>query len=128
MAVFETWLKSDLKKPVVPRQIGVLFSEDIGANKIGVEVTDDGQSAEITGAVTGSVIRADGVTVTVNGSSSGNKAYIILPEEAYDVVGDLSIFIREGTTTIGACTASVIRTITDSSIEPELPTAVGVSF
>ena len=126
--VFETWLKSDLKKPVVLKQIGTLFADDIGANKIGVELTDNDQAVTIEGDVTGIVVRSDGVSVSIEGTASSNKAYIVLPEEAYAVTGCVSIFIRVGTVTVGACTATVIRTGTSVSVEPEMPTAVGVSF
>ena len=41
--MFRTWLKSDLKNPVVVKEMtGNLFSADNEGNLIGVEVTDNG--------------------------------------------------------------------------------------
>lgn len=117
--VYETWLKSDLKKPmrVVPLT-GNLFSADKNGNLVGVEVLDNGQPAQLTGAVTGYVIRADGATVTVTGTLSGNKASIVLPASAYIVVGQVSIVIKVGTVTVGACVSNVYRTSTDTVVDP----------
>ena len=116
--VFETWLKSDLKKPmrVVPLT-GNLFSADNNGNLVGVEVFDNGQPAQLTGAVTGYVIRADGATVTVTGELDGNKASIVLPASAYIVVGQVSIVIKVGTVTVGACVSNVYRTNTDTLVD-----------
>lgn len=119
MAVFEKWLKNDLKKPVtVERLGGNIFSRDIGANRIGVIITDDGAEASITGDVTGYVIRADGETVIVSGTLDGNRASIILPAECYAIVGIISIVIKVGSTTVGACTGHVYQTSTDAIVDP----------
>ena len=119
MAVFETWLKSDLKKPVVVKALaGNLFSADNGGNKIGVEVTDNGAPASLSGGVTGYVIRADGATLILSGTLSGNKASIVLPASAYAIVGPISIVIKLGTTTLGACTSYVYKTTTDAIVDP----------
>lgn len=119
MALFETWLKSDLKKPLnVERLTGNLFSSDNEGNKIGVEVLDNGAAATLTGGVTGYIIRADGATVTVTGTLSGNKASIVLPSSAYVVVGQVSIVIKVSTTTVGACVGYVYRTTTDTLVDP----------
>ena len=119
MAVFETWLKSDLKKPLRVEQLrGNLFSADNGGNKIGVEVFDNGAAASLSGSVYGYIIRADGATVSVSGTLSNNKAYIVLPASAYVVVGMASIVIKVGDTTVGACTAYVYRTTTDVIVDP----------
>lgn len=119
MALFETWLKSDLKKPIRVEQLaGNLFSSDNGGNLVGVEVLDGGSPATLTGGVTGYIIRADGATVTVTGTLDGNRAYIVLPASAYVVVGQVSIVVKNGTTTVGACTAYVYRTTTDALVDP----------
>ena len=119
MAVFETWLKSDLKKPMrVVELSGNLFSADNGGNLIGVEVMDGGQAASLTGSVHGYVIRADGATVLVDGTLTGNRASIVLPASAYLVIGQVSIVIKVGTVTVGACVAQVYRTTTDTLVDP----------
>ena len=119
MAVFETVLVSDLKKPVQVKQLsGNLFSGDNGGNKITIEVLDGGSAATLSGTVMGYVLRADKQTVTVEGTLSGNKASIVLPASAYTVIGAVSIVIKLGTTTIGACTSYVYRTTTDTIVDP----------
>lgn len=124
MAVFETILKSDLSRPVqVVRLQGNLFSADNGGNRITVEVSSDGEPAELLGNVTGFVIRADGETVVVNGTLEENRASIVLPASAYVVVGTVSIVIKVGETTVGACTANVYKSTTDKIVDPghEIP-------
>lgn len=119
MAVFETWLKSDLKKPVQVKPLtGNLFSQDEDGNLIGVEVFDDGSPADLSGGVNGYIIRADGSTVVVIGERSGNKVSILLPAAAYAVVGPISIVIKLSTTTVGACTGYVYRSTTDNAVDP----------
>lgn len=119
MAVFETVLTSDLKKPVQVKQLtGNLFSSDNGGNKITVEVLDNGSPASISGGVTGYVVRDDGATVAITGTLTENRASIVLPSSAYAVVGQVSIVVKVGTTTVGACTAFVYRSTTDTIVDP----------
>lgn len=123
MAQFETWLENDLTKPIIVKALqGVIFSQDALGNRVGVRVYDAGQPATLTGGVTGSVIRADGATVTVAGSLSGNSAYIDLPSVCYAIPGPISIVIRLTTgdtkTVLGACTSTVYRTSTDAQVDP----------
>lgn len=118
--VFETLLHSDLKEGVRNKQLtGNLFSGDNGGNRITVEITDNGQPATVSGGVTGYVIREDKKTVVItNGTLSGNRASIVLPASAYTVIGQVSIVIKVGTTTVGACTAYVYRSTTDAIVDP----------
>lgn len=120
MALIETWLQTDLKKPVqVIRLQGNLFSGDNQGNLIGFEVLDNGSAAELTGGVTGYIIRADGATVTVVGTlSGGNRCSIILPSSAYVIPGQTSIVVKNGTVTVGACVAYVYKTTTDTLVDP----------
>ena len=117
--VFETWLKTDLKKPVTVQKLsGNLFSADNEGNLIGVEVFDNGEAATLSGNVNGYVIRPDGETVLVDGTLSGNKASIVLPSSAYAVVGQESIVIKVGSVTVGACVAYVYKSTTDVIVDP----------
>ena len=125
MAWHETWLHTDLTKPINVEPLrGVMFSQDNMANKVGVKVTYNGEAAQLVGSVVGSVIRDDGQTVTWPGYVDGNEAYIVLPESAYAVVGRISIVIRliDATTnmktTLAAAMAYVQRTSTGSYIDP----------
>lgn len=123
MAQFETWLEADLKGPQRVEVLkGNIFTQDNLGNKIGVIVTDNGEAATLSGTVTGHIIRPDGNTVTVNGSLSGNRAWVILPEAAYFVPGTIQISIRLTTdsikTTLGSCLAIVHRSLTGTLIDP----------
>lgn len=123
MAVFETLLKSDLKKPVTVQALqGVVFTADSAGNRVTVEVTDGGSPATLSGTVTGYVIRADGGTLAVTGTLSGNKASIVLPASAYAVPGPMQIAIRltagSVKTVLGACSGYVQRSTTDTVIDP----------
>lgn len=123
MAVIETWLKTDLQKCVKVHGIsGNLFSQDNGGNLIGVEIMDGGQPATVTGSVSANVLRADGATVAIAGTLSGNRASVTLPQAAYAVPGMLSVVIKltsgSTVTTIGAIQAIVYRTSTDTIIDP----------
>lgn len=123
MAVIETWLKQDLKSPVKVHAIsGNLFSQDNLGNLIGVELMDGGQAAEVTGTVSANVLRADGATVAVNGTLTGNRATVTLPQAAYAVPGMTSVVIKltnsSQVTTIGAIQAIVYRASTDTPVDP----------
>jgi hypothetical protein len=119
MAQFETWLYADLNKvPKVESLPGVFFSADVESNLIGVKIFRNGQPASLSGGVTGYAIRSDGETVVISGTLSSNKAYIILPASAYVITGLLSIVIKVGLTTVGACTGYVYQSTTDTIVDP----------
>ena len=120
---FATWLQSDLTKPLKVQALhGVFFSADNAANLIGVEVYNNGTAASLSGTCIGYAIRADGGTLTITGTVSGNKASIILPTSAYVIEGPLDIVIKvvSGSvkTTVGACRGYVQRATTDTIIDP----------
>lgn len=123
MAMIETWIKQDLKHIVKVRYLdGNVFSLDNDANLIGVEVFDNGAPASLSGSVAANVIRADGATVAVAGSVSGNKAYVVLPQTAYAIPGTLAVVIKLTTssvvTTLGAVVSNVYRSSTDTIVDP----------
>ena len=124
MARIETWLKCDLQSLVRVQELdGDLFTADNQANRIGVIVTDNGQPAQLVGGTVGYIIRPDEATVIVNGSTSDNRAWIDLPASAYVAKGPISIVIKNGNTTIGACHGYMKRSTTDNIIDPgrEIP-------
>lgn len=96
-----------------------MFTGDNNSNEIAVEVTNGGEPVELTGAVTAYAIRTDGLTAVFTGTLSGNTASVILPESCFKAVGTLSIVIKVGTTTVGACTCYVYRTSTGTVVDPE---------
>ena len=123
MAQFETWLESDLKQPNKVQVLkGDLFSQDNKANLIGVIVTDGGEPVTLSGTIQGIIVRSDNGYKTVTGQKSGNRAWIELPAEAYEVVGQIQVVIRliSGTdkVVLGGCIGYVTRSTTNSPIIP----------
>ena len=123
MARIETWFNQDLKKPVKVQYLdGNVFSADNQGNLIGVNIFDNGSPASISGTVSASIVRADGATVFTTGSISGNKASVVLPEQAYYVPGVISIVIKLTTnsvvTTLCAVVSNVYQSETSSIVDP----------
>lgn len=123
MAMIETWVWQDLKQPVKAQYLdGNVFSQDNNGNLVGVEVLVNGEPATLSGDVDGYVVRADGVTVPVNGTLSGNRCYIVLPSAAYYVPGNISIVIKLSSTnftvTLCAIVATVYQSVTDAAVDP----------
>lgn len=123
MAVIETWFNQDLQEPVKVHYLhGNVFSQDNQGNKIGVHVFNDGEPISLSGSVSASCIRADGATVAVEGTLSGNTAYVLLPSSAYAVPGVLSVVIKLTTsgviTTLCAVVTNVYMSSTDVIVDP----------
>lgn len=113
MARIETWVNQDLKEPVRVRYIdGSLFSADNRGNLVGVIVTDNGSPATLSGSVLGYCIIANGLSIPVSGTVSGNRASIVLPDSAYAAPGLINIIIKlvdsNTTTTLAAIVSNVI--------------------
>lgn len=124
MAVIETWFAQDLKEPVKVHYLqGNVFSKDNGGNLIGVVVMDGEEAAVLQGTVSGSIIRADGATLTVPGTLYANECRIVLTQACYDIPGLLSVVIKltngSTVTTLCALTATVYQSETDSIVDPE---------
>lgn len=122
MANIETWFDQDLMKPVQVRNLGNIFNQDSLGNLIGVRVKKNGEDFTLSGAVNGYCIIADGSTVPVVGTRSGNKASIILPASAYSINGPIAIAIKltdgNAITTLAACVGIVTRSRTGVQIDP----------
>lgn len=119
MALIESWFKQDLTAPVTVRRLqGHVFTQDNLANLIGVEILSNGSAASVSGTVVGYVIRADDATVVVSGTLDGNRASITLPEAAYAIPGEISIVIKNDSTTVCAVTGCVYRSTTDAIVDP----------
>lgn len=123
MAVIESWFNQDLKEAVKVHYLdGNVFSADNAGNLVGVNVFDDGSPASLSGSVSGSIVRPDGATVAASGTLSNNRAYIILPQTAYAVTGQVSIIIKltsgSTITTLCAVVANVYQSTTDTVVDP----------
>lgn len=114
----------ELQKPLTVTQLsGVAFTADVLAATFMVDVLEGGEAVSLTGAtVTGYAIRADGATVLLTGSASGNRASITLDASCYVVQGSLDVVIKvtsgDATVTVGAWRAYVQRSTTDAIVDP----------
>lgn len=116
-------LSCDIQQPVKVRYLdGYFFSKDSAGHKINVDVFDNGVPVSVGGSVSAEVIRSDGETVPVTGAVSENRAYVILPQAAYAVVGAVQITIKvtEGATivTIACFVAYVHESDTEITVDP----------
>ena len=123
MAVITANLTCDLQSPVKVQYLdGNLFSQDNQGNVINVSVFDGEEAVEIIGTVSANVIRSDGGTVAVSGTSYVNVASVVLPQSAYAVPGAVSIIIKitndSQVTTVAAIVANVYQSTTDTVIDP----------
>ena len=96
-AYIENIVDIDLSKETLHRSF---FNQQISegdqlANKFGVRAFRNGISESLSGAsCIGYFIRADGITLVVNGTVSGNVAYVTLPVAAYAVTGTFTLAIK----------------------------------
>ena len=116
-------LSCDIQQPVKVRYLdGYFFRKDSAGHRINVDVFDNGVPVSVGGSVSAEVVRSDGETVPVTGAVSENRAYVILPQAAYAVVGAVQITIKvtEGTTivTIACFVAYVHESDTDITVDP----------
>lgn len=124
----KTWLPADLQKPAQVQALrGVMFSQDNQGDLVGVEVYDGGAPVALSGSVMGYIVKDNGETVSVTGQCAENRAWIVLPANAYDVVGMLHIAIQwkessadtSPALTLGMCAVYVQRTQTGDIVTPE---------
>ena len=114
--MFEQWICTDLNSMPSVKQLKVTFSQDDTANRIGAEVTRNGEPVAIDGTISANIIRADGVTVYATGQSEGNRAWVDLPSAAYLVPGRLCVILKmttaDKTVTLGAIETKVYKSRT----------------
>lgn len=124
MQPYEFTQKTDLRRALSVEALrGVMFTADVGANRFTAEVTNGGETVDLSGAAcTGYAIRDDGSTVVVTGAVTGNRASIVLTQSAYTIPGPLDIVIKVSgggaTMAVGAWRAYVQRSTTDAIVDP----------
>lgn len=68
---------------------------DISGNRFGVRVLRNGQAVDLTGvSVSGYFVRANGTSVALSGSRSGNTCWVTLPEACYAVEGNFTLAVK----------------------------------
>ena len=123
MARIETWYKQDMNTPVVIHFLqGSIFTLDEYGNVFGVELYKDGEPYSGGGTVSANVIRANGTTVAVTGSISGNRASAVMPQAAYAVTGTATVVLKltQGgdTVTIGCFIVPVSNSEVGDVVDP----------
>lgn len=95
MANFVHKYVQDLQQEVNVRNDGTLtFEGDNLSNEIQVEITNGGAAASVSGTVVGYAIRANGSTVVMAGTLTGNVASVILPEACFAYLGMLGVSVQ----------------------------------
>lgn len=93
----------DLSKPLRRENCGTLLATgDENANRFGAKIVRNGEAVDLTGyAVSGSFVRPDGATVTLDGTAEGNMACVGLSSSCYMCDGAFTLavkIIKEGYT------------------------------
>jgi hypothetical protein len=115
----------ELARPLLRENYGTLLATgDEYANRFGAIIVRNGEAVDIANfLVSGSFIRPDGVTLTLEGVSEGNTVYVDLPSECYkyDGVFTLSIKIVKGdvTETVRMVDGYIRRTETGNYVADE---------
>lgn len=98
---------------------------DHNANRVGAVVTMNGDPYDLGGSCAGTAILADGRTVPLSGTISGNEAYVVLDSACYQVEGHLHVFVAwvsgENETTLVEAIGTVQITDTGRVIQPSVP-------
>lgn len=108
MDTFERWFTQDLNKPILPQHgQGLVFTGDDGTPLVGVHVTRNGAPADLSGAVSCTVIRADGTTVPVTGGTiSGGDVSVVLSSACFNIRGPIGVALA---VTSGSTTMTVLK-------------------
>lgn len=101
-----------------------LVTEDSKAHRFVVSVSRNGAAVDMTGAtITGSFVRADGITVPLTGEALLNTAAVTLPPECYREEGRCVMAIKatldDVITTLYLAEGTVMRSTTDSLVADE---------
>lgn len=120
--MFEHWESVDISKlPAVKNLQGVVFTQDSGANRVGYSVNSHGIPVTLSGNVSSSIILPTGETISQTGEYSDNRAWIDLPDDAYETAGKIEVFIfltnGSDRTTLGGIVAMVQPSMTSDIIE-----------
>lgn len=124
----ERWFEQDIAQPIVVQHCeGVVFTADNNGNIIGVKLYKDGTVFNPSGTATCNVIRPDGVTVSFDGTVSGNAISATLPVTALAVPGVIGVVLQSIS---GSVVTTVFKgqftcelTTTETVVAPSVPTS-----
>ena len=107
--VFQKAFTQDIRQKVEARHCGgLMFTGDSLSDTISVSLYDGGEAYAVSGTVTCNVIRADGATVPVVGSSSGNTVSATLTEVCFAIPGPLVVIMKIAS---GDTTTTVLKAV-----------------
>ena len=107
--VFLKQFIQDINMPIKVRNCGgLMFTGDSLADTISVSMYDGTNPYAISGTVTCNCIRADGATVPVTGSVSGNTAQATLTQACCAIQGPLAVIMK---ITSGSTTTSILKAV-----------------
>lgn len=92
--MIEHWITTDFDALPLVHQFNDKRLTNEDDNLIGVISVKGENAVTLSGNVVASVIKPGGETISVDGEKSGNRAWIVLPEEAYAKEGKISIFLK----------------------------------
>ena len=117
--------RTDLARGVRQTRLGCLFADgDRQAHRVEIHVTQDGAPLPLEGcAVRAYFIRADGLTVTAEGTARGSTAAVTLPAACYAAAGRFQLIVKAGQgdvdTSVFWGTGTVTASATDRLADPE---------
>lgn len=121
--VFQMSFIQDIKRPIMIQHCGnLVFTGDNLSDTVSVSVLEDGEPYAISGTVSMNCIRADGATVTVTGSVSGNTASATLTQACVAIPGPLAVVMKitsdTTTTTLLKAVYMVDVGVTGTTVDP----------
>ena len=111
----EYWM--DARKDSLPqvRILGNAFLQDDRSNKVGVKLDENIPA----GTVRGYIIRPDDVMAYVTGQKEENRAWILLPDAAYDKTGKIYVTVKieseDEVATLGCFEGNVYRSTSNTT-------------
>ena len=117
--------RSDIRQPkrLLDYVATCAFVGNSMAHEWSVEVFDNGEVYNLVGTISGYAVLANGSTVALTGSSSGNKAVIVLPSGVYSQAGSVRLVMvltgsDDSVTALDAIYITVAPGETDEIIDP----------
>ena len=121
----EDILEVELESGAVFRSFNnqMIASGDASGNRYGVKLLRNGEPVSMNGAAcVGYFIRADGITLVINGVISNGTAYVELPAAAYAVGGNFTLAVKVSgtgfTETMRIVDGTVVLTTTGAIYDP----------
>ena len=96
---------------------------DANGNRFGIRCIRGSEQVALNGyTVNGYFIRADNVTIILEGTASGNTAYVDLTQQCYAVEGNFTLAIKVtgagATETMRIVDGTVVNTTSDAIVDP----------